>query len=136
MTIKAVVDLMDKYNMGYGSINHTRSRCLDCGFENAEANLVKCPKCGTVFQISETDYDSIVKQIRDKEFEKELSMREQYHKQDKESAIKLAKADIEKCLTEECNEEAICSIYFYYTVKNKTKQVSYYYFIFTAKFYS
>lgn len=47
-TIKAVVDLMDKYNMGYGSINHTRSRCLDCGFENAEANLLKCPKCGSV----------------------------------------------------------------------------------------
>ena len=47
MTIKAVVDLMDKYNMGYGSINHTRSRCMDCGFENAEASLVKCPKCGS-----------------------------------------------------------------------------------------
>ena len=46
-TIKAVVDLMDKYNMGYGSINHTRSRCIDCGFENADANLVKCPKCGS-----------------------------------------------------------------------------------------
>jgi ribonucleoside-triphosphate reductase len=46
-TIKAVVDLMDKYNMGYGSINHTRSRCIECGFENADANLVKCPKCGS-----------------------------------------------------------------------------------------
>ena len=46
-TVQAVVDLMDKYNMGYGSINHTRSRCLECGFENADANLVKCPKCGS-----------------------------------------------------------------------------------------
>lgn len=45
-TVEAVVDLMDKYNMGYGSINHTRSRCLDCGFENADANLTKCPVCG------------------------------------------------------------------------------------------
>lgn len=45
-TIEAVVDLMDKYNMGYGSVNHTRSRCLDCGFENADAELVKCPMCG------------------------------------------------------------------------------------------
>ena len=45
-TIKAVVDLMDKYNMGYGSINHTRTRCLDCGFENADVDLVVCPKCG------------------------------------------------------------------------------------------
>ena len=45
-SVEAVVDLMDKYNMGYGSINHTRSRCLDCGFENADANLKVCPMCG------------------------------------------------------------------------------------------
>lgn len=46
-TIEAVVDLMDKYNMGYGSVNHTRSRCMSCGFENADANLTKCPVCGS-----------------------------------------------------------------------------------------
>ena len=44
-TVQAVVDLMDKYNMGYGSINHTRSRCLDCGFENADKDLKVCPIC-------------------------------------------------------------------------------------------
>jgi len=44
-SVEAVVDLMDKYNMGYGSINHTRTRCLDCGFENADANLKECPIC-------------------------------------------------------------------------------------------
>jgi len=47
-TIEAVVDLMDKYNMGYGSINHTRARCLDCGFENSNKDLEKCPICGSV----------------------------------------------------------------------------------------
>ena len=46
-TVEAVVNLMDKYNMGYGSINHTRSRCMQCGFENADANLSKCPQCGS-----------------------------------------------------------------------------------------
>ena len=46
-TVEAVVDLMDKYNMGYGSVNHTRSRCMDCGFENADADLKKCPICGS-----------------------------------------------------------------------------------------
>ena len=46
-TVEAVVDLMDKYNMGYGSVNHTRSRCLECGFENSDANLRKCPMCGS-----------------------------------------------------------------------------------------
>ena len=45
-SIEAVVDLMDKYNMGYGSVNHTRSRCMDCGFENADAFLQECPVCG------------------------------------------------------------------------------------------
>ena len=45
-SVEAVVDLMDKYNMGYGSINHTRSRCLDCGFENSDKDLKVCPICG------------------------------------------------------------------------------------------
>ena len=42
--IASVVDMMDKYNMGYGSVNHNRNRCLDCGYENADANLEDCPK--------------------------------------------------------------------------------------------
>lgn len=46
-SVEAVVDLMDKYNMGYGSVNHTRSRCMDCGFENADATLTECPMCGS-----------------------------------------------------------------------------------------
>ena len=42
-----VVDMMDRYNIGYGSVNHNRNRCLDCGYENAETHLEKCPKCGS-----------------------------------------------------------------------------------------
>ena len=45
--IASVVDMMDKYNMGYGSVNHNRNRCLDCGYENADAHLEVCPKCGS-----------------------------------------------------------------------------------------
>ena len=45
--IESVVDMMDKYNMGYGSVNHNRNRCLDCGYENADAHLEVCPKCGS-----------------------------------------------------------------------------------------
>ncbi len=44
--ISSVVDMMDKFNMGYGSVNHNRNRCLDCGYENATADLDVCPKCG------------------------------------------------------------------------------------------
>ena len=41
---------------------------------------IKCPKCGEVFQVDESGYAAIVRQVRDKEFEKELSERKaQYH---------------------------------------------------------
>ena len=45
--IMRVVDMMDRYNMGYGSVNHTRNRCLDCGYENADATMTVCPSCGS-----------------------------------------------------------------------------------------
>lgn len=45
--IMSVVDMMDYYNIGYGSVNHNRNRCLDCGFENADTNLTTCPKCSS-----------------------------------------------------------------------------------------
>ena len=45
--IMQVVDMMDKYNIGYGSVNHNRNRCLDCGYENSAAELEVCPKCGS-----------------------------------------------------------------------------------------
>ena len=45
--IMAIVDLMDKYDIGYGSVNHNRNRCMDCGFENADEGLSVCPHCGS-----------------------------------------------------------------------------------------
>lgn len=44
--VMAVVDLIDKYNLGYGSVNHNRNRCMDCGYENADKDLTTCPHCG------------------------------------------------------------------------------------------
>ena len=43
--IMNVVDMMDQLNIGYGSVNHNRNRCMDCGYENADANLEECPRC-------------------------------------------------------------------------------------------
>ena len=68
-------------------------------------NEIKCPKCGTVFQIDEADYDSIVKQIRDREFDKEISSREEQHKVDRENAVKLAEAHIKEELGQELNRK-------------------------------
>ena len=45
--IMSVVDMMDQLNMGYGSVNHNRNRCMDCGYENADPTLEVCPKCGS-----------------------------------------------------------------------------------------
>ena len=43
--IANVVDLMDKYNIGYCSVNHNRNRCMDCGYEDATDDLHECPEC-------------------------------------------------------------------------------------------
>ncbi len=45
--ISDIVDMMDKYNIGYGSVNHTRNHCMACGYEDAQDNLEKCPVCGS-----------------------------------------------------------------------------------------
>ena len=37
---------------------------------------IKCPECGAVFSVDETSYASIVKQVRDREFEQELTARQ------------------------------------------------------------
>lgn len=48
--IKNIVDLMDKYNMGYGSVNHNRNHCPNCGYEDAQKDVSHCPKCGAKFE--------------------------------------------------------------------------------------
>ena len=45
--IMDIVDLMDKYNIGYCSVNHNRNRCMTCGYEDAQENLTVCPQCGS-----------------------------------------------------------------------------------------
>ena len=45
--ISDIVDLMDRYNIGYCSVNHNRNRCMNCGYEDASADLQECPHCGS-----------------------------------------------------------------------------------------
>ena len=68
-------------------------------------NEIKCPNCGKVFQIDESDYESIVRQIRNSEFEKEISSREIQYTKDKENAIKLAEAHLKEELTNSMNKK-------------------------------
>lgn len=43
--VEQMVNLMRKYDIGYGSINHARARCLDCGYESGSDLFDTCPSC-------------------------------------------------------------------------------------------
>lgn len=66
---------------------------------------IKCPKCGEVFQVDESGYAAIVKQVRDSEFSKELELRENQFQTEKENAIQLAKLSAEKELNEKLSKK-------------------------------
>ena len=54
---------------------------------------IKCPNCGEVFAVDESGYAQIVRQIRDREFEKEVQRREKDLMDMKESDLKLARME-------------------------------------------
>lgn len=51
---------------------------------------IKCPKCGEVFQVDESGYAAIVKQVRDSEFSREIAQREAAFESAKRAAVQLA----------------------------------------------
>ena len=59
-------------------------------------NELQCPKCGEKFQIDEAGYAAILKQVRDKEFSKEIESREQQFEYEKEQAIQVERLKSEK----------------------------------------
>lgn len=69
---------------------------------------IKCPNCGEVFAVDESGYAQIVKQIRDKEFEKALRLREEEFAERKESELQLSrmkqKEEFEKALSDKESE--------------------------------
>lgn len=78
-------------------------------------NEIKCPNCGTVFQVDESGFSEIVKQVRDQEFEKEIRERERLFEEkyqmriasgetEKKLAVTEATAELEKTLAEKAAE--------------------------------
>lgn len=57
-------------------------------------NEIICPKCKQVFKVDEAGFADILKQVRDGEFQKELHERLELFEKDKESAVKLAEANL------------------------------------------
>ena len=68
-------------------------------------NEIKCPKCGEVFISDEASYASIVKQVRDDEFNAEIRSRELDFGRDKENALRIAKAENDKILQEQLSKK-------------------------------
>ena len=56
----------------------------------SDMNEIKCPECGSTISIDEDNYSNIIKQVRDKEFEEEMSKRLELLKKDKQKSVDLA----------------------------------------------
>lgn len=52
---------------------------------------IKCPNCGTIISLEQSELDSIVNQVRDEQFRKELDERAKLMEAEKESAVRLVK---------------------------------------------
>lgn len=59
-------------------------------------NEIKCPHCGQVFTIDESGYAALLQQVRDAEFQKEVSAREQLLAAQQEQAVRLAKTEAQR----------------------------------------
>lgn len=65
---------------------------------------IKCPKCGEVFQVDESGYAAIVQQVRDREFNKEITKKEEDFLREKETAVELAVSKAEASKEKEIEE--------------------------------
>ncbi len=64
-------------------------------------NEIICPNCKTAFKVDEAGFADILKQVHNREFEKELEKRLAFANKEKDNAIKLAEANIKNLLQEE-----------------------------------
>jgi hypothetical protein len=64
-------------------------------------NDIKCPKCGEIFKVDEAGFADILKQVRDRQFEKELGERLKTAEKQKEDALKLAEINAKNSMQKE-----------------------------------
>jgi hypothetical protein len=86
---------------------------------------IRCPKCGEVFQVDESGYAAIVKQVRDSEFEKELKERENQFQREREKDLALAGVKSEEKLNRELavKEQEIATLRTRLEGESKQKQL-------------
>ena len=57
---------------------------------------LRCPNCGEVFQVDESGYDQIARQVRDQEFSKEIERREKELEANRDRELALIRMQEEK----------------------------------------
>ena len=68
-------------------------------------NEIICPNCKKAFKVDEAGFADILKQVRDHQFEKELTERLNAAEKEKESAIKLTEANLRNSLNTELSKK-------------------------------
>jgi hypothetical protein len=64
-------------------------------------NTVKCPNCKEVFKVDDSVYTDIVKQVRDQQFQDELSNRLETANNEKKSALQLKEAELKNAFQQQ-----------------------------------
>ena len=70
-------------------------------------NEIICPNCKKAFKVDEAGFADILKQVRDHQFEEELQNRLNLSDKEKESAVKLAEANVRNSLQEQLSNKDI-----------------------------
>jgi hypothetical protein len=70
-------------------------------------NEIICPNCKKAFKVDKAGFADILKQVRDHQFEEELKNRLALAEKEKESAVKLAKANFKNSLQEELSKKEL-----------------------------
>tara|TARA_B100000214_G_scaffold371284_1_gene347353 strand:- start:2686 stop:4020 length:1335 start_codon:yes stop_codon:yes gene_type:complete len=69
-------------------------------------NEIQCPKCGNFFEINETINNTLVKKIRNKEFEKEIKYRMDIEEKNRMDSIKLAEEKLKNSFKESLSNQS------------------------------
>ncbi|WP_124640181.1 MULTISPECIES: DUF2130 domain-containing protein [Amniculibacterium] len=68
-------------------------------------NEIICPNCKTAFKVDEAGFADILKQVRDHQFEEEIKRQLDMAEREKESAVKLAEANIRNAIQEQLSKK-------------------------------
>ncbi len=68
-------------------------------------NEIICPNCNKAFKVDEAGFANILKQVRDRQFEEEIRNRLALAEKEKESAVKLAEANLRNFLQEQLSKK-------------------------------